>query len=646
MTENELIEKNINEYLARHQQKDLLRLLTAGSVDDGKSTLIGRLLYDSKTVYEDHLAALERDSAREGNVGQGEIDYSLLLDGLKAEREQGITIDVAYRYFSTDKRKFIIADTPGHEQYTRNMATGASTADLAVILVDACNGILPQTKRHSFISVLLSIKHIVVAINKMDLVGYEQKVFDQICRDYTDFATKLQVNDVHFIPISALKGDNIIERSQAMSWYNGPTLLDYLENVHIASDRNFIDLRLPIQYVIRPHQNFRGYSGTVASGIVREGDEVLVLPSGVRSRVKSIITYDDELKEAFPPMAITVTTEDNIDISRGDMIVHPNNVPVVDNSFEAMIVWMTENAMVPGRPYLIKHATGLLTGRITDLRYKINVNTLRREPANTLTLNEIGRIQVVTNRLLAFDAYQRNRATGAFVVIDRITNGTVGAGMIVYQKSHKSRLTQDSGGLTSRERQQSKVSPQQRADRLGQKPFLIWITGPEKSGKSSIAFALEERLFSMGCMVYVLDGDRFKLGGSDDLEQFSPADSEDIRKAVEIATLTSELGVITIAAFESPYAQDRKIARKAVGAKHFLEIYVTASRETRRSRALGERLESDSASEELEDMEYTTGYERSENPALIIDTDTSTIEAAVDDIIKIARESGMLSPNQ
>ena len=639
MTEQDLIKKDINEYLVRHQQKDLLRFLTAGSVDDGKSTLIGRLLYDSKTVYEDHLAALERDSAKEGNVGEGEVDYSLLLDGLKAEREQGITIDVAFRYFSTAKRKFIIADTPGHEQYTRNMATGASTADLAVILVDAANGILAQTKRHSFISVLLSIKHIVVAINKMDLVNYKQEVFENICRSYTDFATKLQINDVHFIPISALKGDNIIKRSKNMPWYNGPTLLDYLENVHIASDRNFIDLRFPVQYVVRPHQNFRGYSGTIASGIIRKGDEILVLPSGVRSRIKSIVTYDEELEEAFPPMAITITLEDNIDVSRGDMIVHPNNVPIIDNKFEAMLVWMAEDTMKAGRPYFIKHTTGMLTGRISDLRYKINVNTLRRESANELNLNEIGRIRITMNRPFSFDAYQRNRATGAFVLIDRVTNGTVGAGMILSQKSLQTQINRDTIKLQQKESQQSsKITSKQRADQLGQNPFLIWLTGPAKSGKSSIAYELEKRLFNMGFKVYVLDGQAFMLGGTDDIGYTASSQAEDLAKAVGIARLTYELGVITIAAFESPDPEDREMARAVVQKENFLEIYVTASPEVRRSR---------SNDEQLDDQEKSIdNYQPPQHPALTIDTDTTDISSAVNRIIETAEKAGLLHPKK
>ena len=646
MTEQELIEKNIKEYLARHQQKDLLRFLTAGSVDDGKSTLIGRLLYDSKTVYEDHLAALEKDSAREGNVGDGEIDYSLLLDGLTAEREQGITIDVAYRYFSTAKRKFIIADTPGHEQYTRNMATGASTADLAVILVDAANGVLPQTKRHSFISVLLSIKHIVVAINKMDLVQFKQETFEQICRDYTSFATKLQVNDVHFIPISALRGDNVIKRSENMAWYNGPTLLDYLENVHIASDRNFIDLRLPVQYVIRPHSNFRGYSGTVASGIIRKGDEISVLPSGIRSRVKSLVSYDGELEEAFPPMAITVELEDDVDVSRGDMIVHPNNVPALNNKFEAMIVWMAEKAMAPGRPYLIKHATGILSGRITDLRYKINVNTLRRESADQLTLNEIGRIRVLTNRPFAFDAYQRNRATGAFIVIDRITNGTVGAGMIVHQKSLKvepDRSASDSRSLEKRRK--SKITPQQRADRLGQKPFVVWLTGRPMSGKSSIAYELEQRLFAVGHVVHVLDSEFFKLGSGDDLGYVDSSEAEDIKKAIEITRLSFELGLITIVALESPFAEDRELGRTAVGTQNFLEIYVKGSSEDSRRISSIDDAESRSGdySVEIEEAdESVDDYEPPQDPALVINTSELDIATAARQIIEVAQKIGLL----
>jgi len=428
---SDLIATDIDAYLKQHEHKELLRFLTCGSVDDGKSTLIGRLLYDSKMIYEDQLAALEKDSATVGTTG-GKFDPALLTDGLKAEREQGITIDVAYRYFSTAKRKFIIADTPGHEQYTRNMVTGASTCDLAIILIDARHGVMTQTKRHSFIVSLLGIKHVIIAINKMDLVDYSEETYDEIKKAYSDFTVTLDgMGDLHFLPLSALDGDNVVDKSENMPWYEGGTLMHMLENVQIASDRNLIDFRYPVQYVNRPHLDFRGFCGTVASGRVRKGDEVMVLPSRKTSKVKSIVTFDGELEEAFTPLSVTLTLEDEIDVSRGDMLVRPNNVPKMADAFDATVVWMAEEPLVPGKQYAIKQGTKTVAGNISTLRYKIDVNTLHRAEAPTLALNEIGRCQVKLNQAVAFDGYRNNHGTGAFIVIDRITNVTVGAGMIL-----------------------------------------------------------------------------------------------------------------------------------------------------------------------------------------------------------------------
>ena len=427
--QSELIATDIQAYLAQHERKDMLRFLTCGSVDDGKSTLIGRLLHDSKLIYEDQLAAVQKDSKKYGTTG--DIDLALLVDGLQAEREQGITIDVAYRYFSTAKRKFIIADTPGHEQYTRNMATGASTCDLAIILIDARNGVQTQTRRHTFIVSLLGIKHVVVAINKMDLVNFDEKVFEKIRVDYEAFADQLELSDVTFIPISALKGDNIVNPSTSMPWYGGSTLMHHLETVHIAGDRNLSDFRFPVQLVNRPNLNFRGYCGTVASGVVKPGDEVLVLPSRKTNRVKTITTYEGDAPEAFAGMAVTLTLEKEVDISRGDVLVHPDNVPHVGQKFEAMLVWMAEQPMEPGRQYYLKHATRLVNAVVGEIRYRVNVNTLHHEKAEQLALNEIARVAIDLDQPVAFDAYKLNRATGAFVIIDRLTHGTVGAGMIL-----------------------------------------------------------------------------------------------------------------------------------------------------------------------------------------------------------------------
>lgn len=421
---------NIKEFLDQDEKKDLLRLLTAGSVDDGKSTLIGRLLFDSKKLYEDQLDALERDTKRYGNAGEN-IDYALLLDGLKAEREQGITIDVAYRYFSTNKRKFIIADTPGHEQYTRNMITGGSTANLAIILVDARAGVITQTRRHTYLVSLLGIKHVVLAVNKMDLVEYDRGVFDRIVSDYRNFAEPLGIPDITCIPLSALKGDNVVETSENMKWYTGKPLLEFLETVHIGSDKNFSDFRYPVQYVLRPNLDFRGFSSTIASGVVRKGDEVLALPSMKRSKVKSIVTYEGEQEYAFPPQAVTITLEDEIDISRGEMLVHPDNLPTVSRNFEAMLVWMDEKKMDPEEQFFIKHTTNLTRVKIDKIRYKVNVNTLEQSSCDALELNEIARVVFSTGKPLFFDPYQKNKNTGAFILIDPITNNTSAVGMII-----------------------------------------------------------------------------------------------------------------------------------------------------------------------------------------------------------------------
>jgi len=424
-----LIENDILAYLAQHERKDLLRFLTCGNVDDGKSTLIGRLLHDSKLIYEDQLAAVQKDSKKYGTTG--DVDLALLVDGLQAEREQGITIDVAYRYFSTAKRKFIIADTPGHEQYTRNMATGASTCDLAIILIDARNGVQTQTRRHSFIVSLLGIKHVVVAINKMDIVGFDEKVYEHIRDDYEAFSDQLELSDVTYIPISALKGDNIVNPSTSMPWYKGSTLMHHLETVHIAGDRNLTDFRFPVQLVNRPNLNFRGYCGTVASGVVRPGDEVMVLPSRKTNRVKSIMTWEGEIAEAFAGMAVTLTLEKEVDISRGDLLVQPHNLPEADTAVEAMLVWMAEQPLIPGKQYYVKLATRMVNASVREVRHRVNVNTLAHEPTKQLALNEIAEVTVEFEQAVAFDPYKKNRATGAFVLIDRLTHGTVGAGMII-----------------------------------------------------------------------------------------------------------------------------------------------------------------------------------------------------------------------
>lgn len=477
--QSELISTDINAYLEQHEKKELLRMLTCGSVDDGKSTLIGRLLHDSKMIYEDQLAAITSDSAKVGTTGD-EVDLALLVDGLQAEREQGITIDVAYRYFSTAKRKFIIADTPGHEQYTRNMATGASTCDLAVILIDARYGVQTQTRRHTIISSMLGIKHIIVAVNKMDLVDYDEAVFIKIRQDYLDFVAKLDRIDLHFIPISALKGDNVVNASEHMPWYSEQPLMEILETVEIGHDKNLSNVRFPVQYVNRPNLDFRGYCGTVSAGIIKKGDNITVLPSGKRSIVESIVTFEGELDEAFPPMAVTLTLTDEIDVSRGDMIVRSDDLPLVGNRFDAKVVWMTEEEMQPGKQYYMKLGTKVVTGSVSRIHHRIDVNSLEESGAESLHLNEIGHCEVTLNAPVVFDAYPLCKHTGAFIVIDRITNVTVGAGMII--------------GI-SKNTEYQPVTPGERLARLGQQPLTVWLSGENNHGTAQ---EVERHLFDMG----------------------------------------------------------------------------------------------------------------------------------------------------
>ena len=559
--QSDLISQDILAYLSQHERKELLRFLTCGNVDDGKSTLIGRLLHDSKMIYEDHMEAITRDSKKSGTTGE-EVDLALLVDGLQAEREQGITIDVAYRYFSTAKRKFIIADTPGHEQYTRNMATGASTCDLAIILIDARYGVQTQTKRHSFIASLLGIKHIVVAVNKMDLMDFDQTVFDKIREDYLQFAKGLELLDgdkVQFVPMSALKGDNVVNHSERSPWYTGPSLMEILETVEIASDRNTTDLRFPVQLVTRPNLNFRGFAGTIASGVVRKGDELTVLPSGKGSRVKSIVTFDGELEEAGPGQAVTLTLEDEIDISRGDMLCHADNRPLIGDQFEATLVWMAEQPMQPGRKYDIKRATSYSPASFTRIQHRIDVNTLEQQPAAELALNEIGRVQVALERPIAFDDYQSNHTSGAFIVIDRMTNGTVGAGMIVA----KAQGNQNSSG--SQHGRFAHVTPQERAERFGQEPVTLLFTGLSGSGKSSIAYALERKLFDGGRACYVLDGKVMRQDLSKGLPMDAAGRAENLHKGARIARQMNEAGLIAIGAFVAPTEESRATARHILG---------------------------------------------------------------------------------
>lgn len=575
---------DIKTYLDQDEKKDLLRLLTAGSVDDGKSTLIGRLLFDSKKIYEDQLSALERDSKRVGHAGE-EIDYALLLDGLKAEREQGITIDVAYRYFSTNKRKFIIADTPGHTQYTRNMVTGASTANLAIILIDASKGVITQTRRHTFLVSLLGIKHVVLAVNKMDLVNYDQAVFDEICAEYKAFITQLDVPDVNFIPLSALKGENVVEPTTLMPWYHGKSMLEFLESVHISSDRNFDDMRFPVQYVLRPDLDFRGFSARVASGILRKGEKIMVLPSRKTSTIKEIITYDGNLEEAFPPQSVTITLEDEIDISRGDMIVYPDNLPRIERHFEAMLVWMDEKPMDPNEHFFIKHANNTTRARIDKIQYRTDVNTLQKSEVDHFELNEIGRVVITANKAIYFDPYKKNRGTGSFILIDPITNNTVAVGMIIDKLNAEdlpSRIIDEKTLEANKLRihqGECLVSETQRKKRYNQKGTTLWITGLHGSGKNELAFTLEKELFDTGATVVLLDGSSIRLGLSNELD-FSPADrAEHLRRVAHISKLLNDQGILTICSFISPDENIRKQVVQIIGEDRFKMIYMDASLE-------------------------------------------------------------------
>jgi bifunctional enzyme CysN/CysC len=525
--QSDLIASDIHAYLKSQEEKGMLRFITCGSVDDGKSTLIGRLLWDSKMIFEDQLAALEADSKRVGTQGEN-IDYALLLDGLQAEREQGITIDVAYRFFSTDKRKFIVADTPGHEQYTRNMVTGASTAQVAVILIDARKGVLTQTRRHSYLVSLVGIRHVVLAINKMDLVGFGQERFEEIRAEYEAFAAALGFEQVVAIPISALQGDNVLSRSLNTPWHAGPTLMEHLESVQVSEEACGKPFRLPVQWVNRPNLDFRGFCGTIASGSIRPGDEVVVAASGKKSAVARIVTMDGDLPEAVAGQAVTLTLEDEIDISRGDLLAAPRVLPEHADQFEAKVVWLHEEALLPGRSYLLKTGSASVPAQVTDLKFKVNVNTLQQEPGKTLELNEVGVCNISAGRSLSFDSYRQNRATGSFILIDRFTNATVGAGMI-----HQPLRRQGSGWQTL------EVGKATRAEIKGQQPRLLWLAGAQTS---AIAPLLEKKLHSLGRHTYLLDGDGF----SRDLGLADSGPAERLLRSVKAARLLIEAGLIVL----------------------------------------------------------------------------------------------------
>jgi bifunctional enzyme CysN/CysC len=637
--------KTDNKYL----DMDLLRFTTAGSVDDGKSTLIGKLLYDSKSIFEDQMEAIEKTSL---SSGENDVNLALLTDGLKAEREQKITIDVAYRYFATPKRKFIIADTPGHIQYTRNMVTGASTAELAVILVDASKGVLTQSKRHAFISSLLQIPHMVVAINKMDLVDYDQDVYDRIVKEFRQFSRKLDVDDITYIPISALKGDNVVEKGENMPWYKGTTLLHFLENVKVNASHNIIDFRLPVQYVIRPNQNFRGFSGRIASGRIRPGEEIVALPSGINSRVKEVVTADGNLEEAYPGDSVTLTLEDEIDISRGDMIVRKNNRPNIGNEFEAFLCWMNEEELKQNKPYIIRHTSRTTQVFVDQLIYRINVDTLRREDTDSLQLNEIGRARLKTSQPLFFDPYKINQGTGSFVIIDPSSNVTVGAGMI-RSGSTQSKVESQESKVEDRESVKKtstfdirpltspnvtwepwNIPREEREKRNGHKAAVLWFSGISGAGKSTIAKALEKKLWDQGKQTILLDGDQVRHGLNGDLG-FSQQDrTENIRRVGEVARLFFEQGNIVLCSFVSPYQKDRKAVRDLFPESRFIEIHVHCKPETAQNRDPKGLYEKAKKGEIKGLTGYDAPYEESDYDTIKLDTDSSALEEITDSLLE------------
>jgi bifunctional enzyme CysN/CysC len=559
-----LIAKDIRAYLKAHGTKSLLRFITCGSVDDGKSTLIGRLLYESKMIFEDQLKALESDSARFGTQGE-RIDFALLVDGLAAEREQGITIDVAYRFFSTDNRKFIVADTPGHEQYTRNMVTGASTADLAVVLIDARKGVLTQTKRHTTLVNLVGIKEIVLAVNKMDLVGYKREVFDKIVEDYRSFAAQLGITKFTAIPMSALEGDNITSRSIHTGWYTGPTLMGYLETVSINLDAaQKLPMRLPVQWVNRPNLDFRGFAGTIASGTLKAGDAIRVMPSGKESRVKEIIFYKDNLPAAIAGQAVTITLEDELDVSRGDMLCDPKSPPTVADQFEAHLVWMVDEPLHPGRSFWLKCGAKTVNATVTKIKHQTNVNTLEKLAAEMLTLNAVATCNISTDAPLVFDPYLENKATGGFILIDRLTNNTVAAGMIDFALRRASNISP----------QAFTINKEARAAAKNQTPKVFWFTGLSGSGKSTIANAFEQQLHAMGKHTYILDGDNVRHGLNRDLGFTETDRVENIRRVAEVAKLMVDAGLIVLVTFISPFRADRAMARSLFKEGEFIEVFI------------------------------------------------------------------------
>jgi bifunctional enzyme CysN/CysC len=629
---SDLIADDIGAYLKQHEHKSLLRFITCGSVDDGKSTLIGRLLYESKMLFEDQLAALEADSKKVGTQG-GDLDFALLVDGLAAEREQGITIDVAYRFFSTDRRKFIVADTPGHEQYTRNMVTGASTADLAIILVDARHGVQTQTRRHSFLVSLIGIKRVVVAINKMDLVGYSEATYRRILDDYRAFAAQLGLEDIVAIPMSALRGDNITEPSEAMGWYHGPTLMGYLETVEVDQKRRLKGVfRLPVQWVNRPNLDFRGFAGTIAGGSIEPGAAIRVQPSGRTSTVKRIVTADGDLPRAIAGQSVTLVLEDEVDISRGDVISSIDSPAEVADQFETTIVWMQDEPMMPGRAYLMKVGSRTVSATVSDIKYKVNVNTLEHLAAKQLALNEIAVCTLSIDRPIAFDPYDAVRETGGFILIDRISNATIGAGMLRFalRRSHNIHM------------QHVDVDKATRGAMKGQKPCVLWFTGLSGAGKSTLANQLEKRLNALGRHTYLLDGDNVRHGLNKDLG-FTEADRvENIRRVAEVAKLMVDAGLIVLTAFISPFRSERRMARALQQDGEFIEIFVDTPMQVAEERDPKGLYKKARRGEIKNFTGIDSPYEAPENAEIRVDTSGRDIGQTVEDIMMRLRDLGIL----
>jgi bifunctional enzyme CysN/CysC len=618
-----LIAQDIDAYLLKHQHKTMLRFITCGSVDDGKSTLIGRLLYDSKMIFEDQLASLESDSRASGTQGQ-DIDFALLVDGLAAEREQGITIDVAYRFFATDKRKFIVADTPGHEQYTRNMVTGASTADLAVILIDARQGVLTQTRRHSYLVNLLGIRNVVLAVNKMDLVDYSAERFYEIVSDYSHFAKEIGMDSFLPIPISGLRGDNIVSASEHMPWYQGPTLLGHLEEAPV-SDTKMVDhpFRMAVQWVNRPNLDFRGFSGQIGAGVIQPGDAIRVLPSGKTTTVRSIVTYDGNLEYAVAGQSVTLTFADEIDCSRGDVIVKSDEPCEVADQFEATLVWMAEDEMLPGRPYLLKIGTQTVTATVTEPKYEVNVNTMEHLASKTLGLNAIGVVNISTDRAIPFEAYARNPDLGGFILIDRMTNATVAAGMIHFALRRSQNIHW----------QALDVDRNAHAALKNQKPAVVWFTGLSGSGKSTIANIVEKKLHALGKHTFLLDGDNVRHGLNRDLG-FTDADRvENIRRVGEVARLMTDAGLIVLTAFISPFRSERRMVRELIADGEFIEVYVDTPLEVAEQRDV-KGLYKKARSGQLKNFTgIDSPYESPEAAEVIVNTVEQTAEEAAEAVV-------------